>query len=55
MKPPKQYGTPEEIAGAVAFLCSERTSYVNGQTLFVDGGFVAGGVDVRSVQRHARP
>ncbi|OLT12224.1 oxidoreductase [Actinomadura sp. CNU-125] len=34
-------GTPEEIAGAVAFLASADAAYVNGQDLIVDGGLVA--------------
>ncbi len=33
-------GTPEEFAAAVAFLCSERASYISGQTIAVDGGWV---------------
>jgi D-sorbitol dehydrogenase (acceptor) len=33
-------GTPEEIAGAVAFLCSDDASYVTGESLLVDGGLV---------------
>lgn len=31
-------GTPEEMAAAAVFLCSDEASYVTGQTLFVDGG-----------------
>ncbi|HMU14799.1 MAG TPA: SDR family oxidoreductase [Flavobacteriales bacterium] len=31
-------GRPEDIAQAVAFLCDERTNYITGQTLYVDGG-----------------
>lgn len=37
--PMKRLGTPEEIAKAVAFLCSEDASYITGATLRVDGGF----------------
>jgi meso-butanediol dehydrogenase / (S,S)-butanediol dehydrogenase / diacetyl reductase len=35
-------GRPEEIAGAVAFLCSEDASFITGAILPVDGGYSAG-------------
>ena len=31
-------GTPEDVSGAVAFLCSDAARYITGQTLVVDGG-----------------
>lgn len=37
-------GLPRDIAGACVFLASELGEYVNGQTITVDGGFLAGGV-----------
>ncbi len=36
--PLKRAGTPEDIAAAVSFLCSEDADYITGQTLNVDGG-----------------
>ena len=48
--PLNRYGTVEEIADAVAFLCSDAATYVNGQTLAVDGGFDAAGVGLPSLR-----
>jgi 3-oxoacyl-[acyl-carrier protein] reductase len=36
--PVRRVGTPEDIAAAAAFLCSDEASYITGQTLYVDGG-----------------
>jgi NAD(P)-dependent dehydrogenase (short-subunit alcohol dehydrogenase family) len=36
----KRLGRPEEIADAVLWLCSSAASYVTGQSISVDGGFV---------------
>jgi len=38
--PSKRIGTPREIADVVCFLASDRASYVNGQTIWIDGGFL---------------
>ncbi|NOT61981.1 MAG: SDR family oxidoreductase [Acidobacteria bacterium] len=48
--PLARYGTPEEIAEAVAFLCSAAASFINGQILAVDGGFDAAGVGLPSLR-----
>jgi len=31
-------GKPEDIANTVAFLCDEKTQFITGQTIYVDGG-----------------
>ena len=48
--PLNRYGTEAEIAEAVWFLCSDAASYVNGQTLAVDGGFDATGIGLPSLR-----
>jgi NAD(P)-dependent dehydrogenase (short-subunit alcohol dehydrogenase family) len=39
-------GAPTDIAAAVAFLASEDAAYINGQVIFVDGGYSAGKLSV---------
>ena len=39
--PMGRYGQPEELCGAVMWLCSEAASFVNGAVIPVDGGFAA--------------
>lgn len=39
--PMKRYGRPEELAGAVLWLCSDAASFVTGAQVTVDGGFTA--------------
>jgi glucose 1-dehydrogenase len=38
--PLKRLGTPEDVAGAVAFLAGDDAAYMSGSTLFVDGGLL---------------
>ena len=38
---PKRLGKPEEIANAIAWLCSEESSFMTGQSVVLDGGMLA--------------
>jgi len=43
--PLRRFGKVEELQGACVFLASESASFVNGEVLVVDGGFLASGVN----------
>jgi NAD(P)-dependent dehydrogenase (short-subunit alcohol dehydrogenase family) len=52
--PLNRYGLEEEIAEAILFLCSEKSSYITGQVLAVDGGFDAAGIGLPTLRRDGR-
>jgi 2-hydroxycyclohexanecarboxyl-CoA dehydrogenase len=37
--PLRRLGVPEDVANMIVFLCSDRTSWMTGQTVSIDGGF----------------
>jgi 2-deoxy-D-gluconate 3-dehydrogenase len=39
--PAGRWGRPEDVAGAVVFLCSPAARYVHGHVLAVDGGWLS--------------
>jgi len=39
--PARRWGKPEELVGAVIFLASSASDYVNGQVIYIDGGMLA--------------
>ena len=49
--PLARYGTPEEMAETIGWLCSPAASYINGQTLAADGGFDASGIGLPTLRR----
>ena len=48
--PLNRYGTEDEIANAIHFLCSNEASYITGQCLSVDGGFEAVGIGLPALR-----
>lgn len=48
--PLNRYGSEREIAEVIAFLCSHKASYVDGQTIAVDGGFECTGVGLPALR-----
>ncbi|WP_342734922.1 SDR family oxidoreductase [Bradyrhizobium sp. B117] len=48
--PLNRYGLEEELAEAIYFFCSERSSYITGQILAVDGGFDAAGIGLPTLR-----
>ncbi len=43
--PMGRFGKTEELVGSVVYLASDAASFVTGQTIVVDGGFLASGVN----------
>jgi NAD(P)-dependent dehydrogenase (short-subunit alcohol dehydrogenase family) len=48
--PLNRYGLEEELAEAIFFLSCERSSYITGQVLAVDGGFDAAGIGLKTLR-----
>ena len=48
--PLNRYGSEDEIARMIVFLCSEKASYVTGQIIAVDGGFEATGIGLPALR-----
>ena len=48
--PLNRYGSEQEIANAITFLCSEKASFITGQLLSVDGGFESTGIGLPALR-----
>lgn len=49
--PLNRYGSEQELAEVICFLCSDKASYVTGQCVAVDGGFEGTGVGLPALRR----
>ncbi|GAA5065506.1 SDR family oxidoreductase [Roseibacterium beibuensis] len=49
--PLNRYGSEEEIANVIAFLCSDKASYVTGQLISTDGGFESTGIGLPALRK----
>lgn len=49
--PLNRYGLEQEIADLVVYLCSDRATYITGQTIASDGGFDAAGIGLPTLRR----
>src|ERR1700733_6799668 len=52
--PFNRYGLEQELAETIFFLCSDRASYITGQTIAVDGGFQATGIGLPALREDER-
>lgn len=48
--PLNRYGSEDEIANLITFLCSEEASYITGQVVAADGGFESTGVGLPALR-----
>ena len=48
--PLNRYGTEDEIANLITFLCSDKASFITGQIIAADGGFEATGIGLPSLR-----
>ena len=48
--PLNRYGTEDEIANLITFLCSEKASYITGQIIAADGGFESTGIGLPALR-----
>jgi len=49
--PLNRYGSEQEIAEAIVFLCSDKASFITGQCLAADGGFEATGIGLPALRK----